>query len=1065
MLRRWNFLLALASCFLPAVAGAQEAATITGRVVDQDGVPLGSAQVVVDGLNLGTLTNAQGRYLINVPAARATGQEARVRAVLIGYRTQEQTVVLRPGTITANFTLSVDPLMLDALVVTGVGQATTRERLGVAISSVESQSLDRVPEQNVVTSLAGKAPGVEIVSSSGDPGAATFIRIRGVNTLESSGQPLFVVDGIPVNNSENFLPESVQYGANSDLAATANPNRLADLNPQDIESIQILKGAAASAIYGARAANGVVLITTKSGEPGSFNATLTTTMAFDQVNQGIPLQRMYGQGTGGVSYTATDDFPSNLRSWGPEVPFSQTYDHWGELFETGRRYDTNLSLSGATDRMNYYLSLGRSNHNGVVVGNNDRFDKTMGRLKATYQVTDKLTVTGNIAYTQSAGSFIQKGSNLSGLLLGGARTPPDFNNSPYLTPEGYHRSFTNPDPQSMYDWWIFDNPLWTINKNRNTSDVARTIGSLTVDYAPFRWLKAAYTLGSDYSNDDRMEVLPIGNYTWVGGFLGKASFVDRQVNQTLTATASRQLTDWIGSTFTAGYERNVRKFSRFYVEGLDFVAPDIYSLDNTVTRQPDEVRSLIHSESYFGQLQFELLDQLFVTGALRNDGFSTFGRSNPRHWYPKASAAWEFTKSLGLGNNDLLSYGKLRVAWGQAGNEPPVYGTIGGYTAADIGDAGWNPIFKTVYAGRGGLYTSFTKEQPDLKPERTSEIELGFDLSLLNNRVGLNATYYNDHTVDGILRNQLAPSTGYGLQLQNEAEFRNRGVELAAEVRAIQTRDFSWTVHANWSTNDNRVLDLGGSEFVQLAGGAFTGAVPYAVLGERIGVLRGNDFYRCGNDNLPANVQTACQGAPRGAVYIGDQGYPVLDPTQRVIADPQPDWLGTVGSSFQLFNNVELYAQVDIKKGGDLWNGTRGALYSYGTHKDTEVRGLQATYGDFEGVPVVGPGANTVVAFDESWFNGLGGGFGPVGAQFIEDGGYVKLREVAVAFTVPSAFSQSLGLSNINVRLSGRNLVTWTKYTGIDPETNLQGTSATRGYDYFNNPQTRQFILSVGLKR
>lgn len=1064
MKRLGRLLLASAvAVVLPAGAVAQEATTVTGQVLDEGGNPLPSASVVIDGLNMGTLTNAEGRYLLIVPASRAGGQQVTVRAVLIGYRTQEQTVTLRPGTVTADFSLGTDPLKLDAVVVTGVGQSTKRERLGVSVASVQSQEINRVPQENVVTSLAGKAPGVQITSSSGDPGASTFIRIRGTNTLEGNGEPLFVVDGVPVNNSENFLPESVQYGANSDLAGTANPNRIADLNPQDIESIQILKGAAASAIYGARAANGVVLITTKRGEPGSFNATLNTTMAFDQVNRSIPLQTKFGQGTGGVSYTSVNDFPSNLRSWGPEIT-GPTYDHWGELFETGQRMDTNLTVSGATDRINYYLSLGRSDHNGVVVGNNDNFNKTMARLKASYRVVDALTVTGNIAYTESTGSFIQKGSNLSGLLLGGVRTPPDFNNQPYITAEGFHRSFTNPDPQSLYDWWIFDNPFWTINKNRNTSDVSRTIGNLTVDYAPFDWLTASYTLGNDYSIDHRQEVLPIGNYTWNPGFLGKADFTNQQLNHTLTVTADRDLTDWASTTVTAGYERNIRKFDRYYVEGLGFVAPGIYTLDNTVTRQPDEFQSRIHSESYFGQVQFNMWDQLFVTGALRNDGFSTFGSSNPRHWYPKASAAWDVSNALGLRNDGLLSYLKLRAAWGQAGNEPPVYGTIGGYTAADIGDAGWNPLFKTVYAGSGGLYTAFTKAQPDLKPERTSEMELGADLSFLSNRIGLNATYYNAHTVDGILRNPLAPSTGYGLQLQNEAEFRNSGVELALEYNAIQRPDFAWTINAQWSTNDNQVLDLGGRDFVQLAGGAFNGAVPYAVVGERIGVLRGNDFYRCGNDGLPANVQTDCQGAADGAVWLDTDGFPVLDPQQRVIADPTPDWLAGLSSTFRFFNNVEVYALVDIKRGGDIWNGTKGALYSYGTHKDTEVRGLVDTYAHYEGVPVVGPGADTQVTFDQSWFNGLGSGFGPVGAQFIEDGGYVKLREVAVSFSLPQDFSQRLGMSDIDVRFSGRNLITWTNYTGIDPETNLTGTSPTRGYDYFNNPQTRQFIVSVGLK-
>jgi hypothetical protein len=232
-----------------------------------------------------------------------------------------------------------------------------------------------------------------------------------------------------------------------------------------------------------------------------------------------------------------------------------------------------------------------------------------------------------------------------------------------------------------------------------------------------------------------------------------------------------------------------------------------------------------------------------------------------------------------------------------------------------------------------------------------------------------------------------------------------------------------------------------------------------------VGVLRGNDFYRCGNNNIPANIEQACAGAPSGAVYIGANGFPVLDPEVRVIADPHPDWTAAWRNTFIVFNNLSIASLVDFKRGGDVWNGTKGALYHFGTHQDTERRGTTSTYAAFSENTVAGPGADKEVTFDQSWFTGLGSGFGPVASQFIEDGSYVKLREIALSYTLPTSFSRRVGMSGIDLKVAGRNLKTWTDYEGIDPETNLAGNTNLRGIDYFNNPQTRSYVFTVNLNR
>ena len=344
---------------------------------------------------------------------------------------------LRPGAITLDFQLAADPLNLEEIVVTGLGQTIRRQRLGVAISSIRGEDLTRLPTPNLVRALSGRAPGVQVTSSSGDAGASALVLIRGVKTIEGSSQPLIVVDGMPVDNSESLIPASVQYGVDTYLGGTPSPNRAIDINPADIASVEVLKGPAAGAVYGARAASGVILITTRSGRPGTTRATLTTSATLDQVSKQYPLQRRFAQGNLGVTSTAS------LFSWGVEIT-GPSHDHFGELFEDGRALDADLSISGGNDRTAYYLSLGYSDHDGIVVGDNDYYTRWSGRLKASHRLTDDLQISANVAVTQSEGSFVQKGSNRSGLLLAGLRTPPSLDNRPYLTPEGFHRSYTIP---------------------------------------------------------------------------------------------------------------------------------------------------------------------------------------------------------------------------------------------------------------------------------------------------------------------------------------------------------------------------------------------------------------------------------------------------------------------------------------------------------------------------------------------------------------------------------------------------------------------------------------------
>jgi hypothetical protein len=441
----------------------------------------------------------------------------------------------------------------------------------------------------------------------------------------------------------------------------------------------------------------------------------------------------------------------------------------------------------------------------------------------------------------------------------------------------------------------------------------------------------------------------------------------------------------------------------------------------------------------------------------------------------------------------LLSEGRLRAAYGETGTEPGVYLTSG-YFSSGFFTSTWSDQLLASQNGRGGLFTSTRKPQNNLKPERQREYETGVDFGFLQDRADASFTYYDRKARDVIFDLPLPASTGYSVQASNAGVIRNTGIEASLNFRPVRTADWDWDVGLQYSHNRNKVLDLRGAEAVDLpTGGYFTGTLVSAVRGYPIGVFRSYDFVRCryGSSNnvdvegsgTPADVNALCQAAkmPNGAMYVGADGFPIEDPTQRVIGDPNPNWTGGVRTGVR-WRKLSVSGLVDIRRGGVIWNGTKGALYNFGTHGDTRLRadctydaegnlgctGNERTFGkDFMRGSVFGPGAGTAVPIGENWYTGLGSGFGDVASQFLEDGSFVKLREISVGYTFDGGWvRQGLGLTSLDLRLAGRNLATWTKYSGIDPETNLGGAEvAAQGVDYFNNPQTRSFVITLGINR
>jgi TonB-linked SusC/RagA family outer membrane protein len=1095
------FALAIAA---PPVS-AQEPTTLTGSVLSPAGVPVEAATVFIESMNLGVLTNAQGRFLLIVPASRRVGDASvDVRASQIGRASQVQTITLQPGTQVLDFVLTDDPLLLEAIVVTGVGLDTERQKLGVTINSVSAREIGLSQEVNLVSALAGKAPNVEVTSSAGDPGAGSYIRIRGANSLLGTNQPLFVVDGVPVDNSTTTIESTV--------AGTVTTNRAHDINPNDIESIEILKGAAAAAIYGSRAANGVVMVTTKRGRPGTNTIQYRSSWAWNEVTETQPLQLGHGQGLAGVEGLGAGfedpnvdhcidiyGLPTNRCpvSWGTPIGAgTPTFDHANELYQTGLVSDQFLTWSGGNESTDYYLSLGRLDQEGTIVGPQD-YTRTTVRLRAGHSFRDDLRVSGNFAYSDGEGNFVQQGSNISGIQLAALRTPPDFDNLPYLDPtNGLHRSYRSPNPTSASAGRGYDNPFWVANELLNTSNVSRTFGNVAAQYTPFNWLEVNYTLGADYSADERLSVFPKSSSDFPNGRLIRADLVNLEIDHNLVATMRRTFNADMEGSLSLGQNLNHQEFRRYQVNGATLIL-GTDQLDFTVDQTPNEFTSTVRTDGYFAQGTLDLYDQLFLTAAVRLDGSNTFG-SGPtgdkkkRFAYPKASLAWDFTQHVE--ESTPLSFAKARFAFGIAGKQPTIYSNVNSFQTATITDGWLNPNgLETIYGGFDGVVSEPTLGNADIQPERTREWETGIDLAFLDNRLSFGVTYYEALTTDAIVEIPLPPSSGFFSKFDNAAEFSNKGWEVSATANIVEQDMIGWDINAQWARNRSCTRDLAGAEEFGLNGfttsrssvvapetaeAAFTdcsfdrdGTTYY---GYPIGVLYGVDFARFGRGSVVEGTDIdATYGGPADAVYLAADGYPRQDTQLRVMGDPNPNWTGSIRNNIRIGDNLRLSALIDIKNGGDMWNGTKGALTFFGTHANTAPyhgNGQDETFGEtfLTQFDYAGPGAGMAVPINWlTWYwNGIGNGFVGPSSQDVEDAGFVKLRDVSIAYTLRNQdWLNRIGFSTLDVQLVGRNLKTWTDYTGMDPEANLTGQSLGRGLDYFNNPQTRSWAVNFTITR
>jgi len=1069
--------------------GAFAQRTVNGVVKDAGGEALIGASVLVEGTTVGAVTDIDGNYTIDVPA----GSSSLVYSYT-GYETQTLTL----GASNVVDVIMREGLTLETAVVTALGIERDEKALGYAVQQVGGDDIVKSGASNAVDALVGKAAGVQVTRSSGSAGGGSRILIRGVTSMVGDNQPLIIIDGVRTNN-ETALSQA-------ETAGTGVSNRLQDLNPDDIESINVLKGAAATALYGTSGAAGVVLITTKKGKKGEkFNINFSSSVAFDEITTLTSLQDEFAQGwNGGYDDPST----GSSTSWGPRisdleyatdqnhpnapganaffpdgtykfdqngflvaagtgngVPANVYNDNYDAFFQTGTTFTNSLSLSGGSEMASVRLSVSDRREEGVIP--NNTYDRQTIKLASSLQPTANFKLSGSINYTRSDYQRIQQGSNTSGLLLGLYRTPASFDNTNGLGPEA---AVDDPSSYQFADFTQrnyrggggYDNPYWVINNALGFEDVDRLFGNIKADYSFNPWVNVGVNIGYDIASDVRQQTFEVNSRTAPGGRILQDDFKTKVFDNYLNLTGSGNLSDDFSLNYLVGLNAFSFDEEQNFSTGDGLVFPGFLDISNATSVASGQDVRRFRQIGITGQVEIGFRRLLYLTLSGRQDYDSRLGNpldfdlGDTGFFYPSTSLSFAFSELLE--SNSILSFGKLRLSWAEVGGPPPVpYATTSVFGAFSVGD-GWGDNITFPIAGQTGFDQSSLLGNPNLTPELTRSIEIGLDLRFFRNRIGLDLAYYTRDTEDAILNASLPASTGFTNVWLNSGQMESKGVEVTLNLVPVQTEDFVWNSSINWTTNESIVTRLApGIERLFLAG--FNTAGTYLVEGNQFGAIFGGAYLRqdAGTDlDTDLNV-------PSGPVVINDDpnspeyGFQAVDPVQRAIGNPNPDWILGWNNNLS-YKNFSLNFLLDWREGGDLWNGTAWALSFFGRSQLTAETREEAPV-PIEGVLSDGSPNDIPVTRDQAYWTSSVGGFGAVGEQFVQDGGWIRLRELGLTYRL-----NSLGFfKGGSVGVSGRNLWYQSDFDGIDPETSLTGTGNGQGFDYFNQPSTKSVIVKLSL--
>ncbi len=1050
---------------------------VKGKIIDKETKEaLRSASVSIPALRLGAISDKNGEFTFSAPAGTHT-----VEVRYLGYETQTKKITLTAGgEVILKYDMTSQAIKTNEIVVVGLTGEVDRNKLGNTISSISSREVAKVVSPSAIDALSGRVSGLNVTRNSGTPGAGTFITIRGRKSIMGSSEPLYVVDGIIIDNTSLYDGSgSVQYS-----------NRAVDINPQDIESIEILKGASAAAIYGSQAGNGVVLITTKKGKLSSYEKpaqiSYTSSYTFDEKAGNINMQQIYGQKAGTHNtYNFTTDTATGLATSIKLPAGTTTYQQDDVPFRTAFSHQQSLTITGGVPQFDYLLNATLDDIQGYVIGS--KLKRTSVRANVGISLLPGLNLQTNNNFIMTDNDLPQDGSNVSGILLGALRTPPEFDSKKYLNDDGTQHRF-----------WVYDNPIWTQHFNSFKSQIDRFLHSTDLKWMPIEGIQFNARVGFDkyeYINRQRLAVGSAASEN-EAGLIDHSRITNSQTNLDLTATVTQSLFEKeLDLVLVLGGQQIWSERSADGVYGTNTL-PFFNQINAASVRDGSSSRSRKKIVGLFAQLTSTLWNRMSLTLAIRRDGSSTFGEADKFNYFPKVGFSYTLSdESFMSSTKEILNNIRLRGSWGEAGSPslPDVYATNFLYGTAGFFDP-WDRNTSTagrsgyigIRQGGGSSDSYIIAGATDIKPERSIEREFGIDLGFFDNLFGIEATYYMSNVYDMILNVPVASSTGYDQELRNAAAMWNRGVEIGLKSTPISNETIVWTTMINYSQNENEITKLHikpegfastGREYIGLGGG-FVGINNVAMVGKPLGVFYGygwlkdeNGKYLYSGDRVQVDENGTYKRAKNGGVYRAAAGQgavlkdyynrglvnaPIKDDEMQIIGDPNPDFQLSWRNDITLFQDLTISFLFDGVFGHDVWNGTRGAMYRHGTHGDTEDR--DAKWFNFDGKPVLNAKGNQVTKLE--WYRTYANGFN-INEPHIQDGTFIKLREVTFEY-------RWKGLTDWNVQavlfsFSARNLFTITDYDGYDPEVNTFSAAEGRGFDYFTLPQIRSYRFGISI--
>jgi len=1013
---------------------------VTGTVVDKtDGSPLPGVSVAVKGTTQGTATDINGKYFIKV-----SPQDILVFS-FVGMENQEITV----GSKTViNVKLGSSRVAVEEVVVTAVGISRKEKSLGYSVASVGGDEISKARETSVVSALAGKVSGVRISQQSGSVGGSSKIIIRGANSLGGNNQPLFVVDGMPIDNGYvgNGIAGAVDYG-----------NRAGDINPDDVETMSVLKGAAATALYGARAKNGAIIIVTKKGKKGKLNININSSFRFDNPLKLPDYQNTYAQGNEGV-YDVKD-----INGWGPkisdvqdqkftnfkgdEVTLQAYPNNVKDFFDTGHTFINSVDFGGGDETSDFRLGFTNTTQTGIIPGS--EMKKNNITLNAGRKINDWIKTRGSVSYVRSVRDGLSsQGSNdpniLSSKILGMSRTM-DINNlkNNYVNPETGEQIFMDGPGKKV------NNPYWIINNNKITSDLERIIGSASIEIKPFEWLTISNRAGIDFYNEKRRTLYTKGTAGEIGGKFTTHNLSNRIINNDLMAALNLDLSDDLKFSAIMGHNINQREYSRVSVTATELVVAGLYTYSNAKTKEPTNYSEQKRLMGVYADFGFEYKDTYFLNITGRNDWSSTLPINNRSYFYPAVSFGFVFSKLIP--ENDILDFGKLRLNWANVGSDEDPYQLDFQYSSSSTYYSQYGLSGNFPHGGIVAFSSPRVIPPTDLKPQNQVSYEIGLDLRFLRGRITLDATYYMYDTEDQIVSIDIPLSTGFFAKKINVGQVTNEGIELDLGLQPLKTDDFSWDMNFTFNTNKQLVKKLAdGLKDYSLTSG-WSGLQIKAAPGESFGIY-GTGWKRNDAGEFIINKNTGLREV------VSNQRLGQVD----------PDWTLGINNSFS-YKGLSLSFLVDIKQGGVIYSGTTSALRSSGLAAETvAIRGT--TYVD-NGVNAVGSGDNvtyeqntTPVQSIQKYWDNMSKTSNTEGCVF--DASYIKLREVQLSYQIPKNWLKKLSIiQSASIGIEGRNLwIIQDHVPHVDPELNFFGPGEIGGGVEFNSvPSSRSFGFNVKL--